>query len=155
MFKPRSRNVRSKYRCSNCTAIRINSRNWPRSSSTREPSDPPLGVVFYIYNFNFKNFLKKIKILFHSQRLPLHYRAAHIESFTEDFPATSCPERQARRGKKLVGAAPLSARLHSHKTGSYKHSSRPKRKGSSLIFARSLQRAFHGLPCFRHLEYLS
>ena len=41
----RSRNVRSKHRCSMCPAIRINSRSWLRSSSTHEPSDPPLRVV--------------------------------------------------------------------------------------------------------------
>lgn len=41
----RSRNVRSRYRCSMCPAIHINSRTWLRSSSTHEPSDPPLRVV--------------------------------------------------------------------------------------------------------------
>jgi hypothetical protein len=40
------RNVRSKCRCSMCPAIHITSRSWLRSSSTHEPSDPPLGVVF-------------------------------------------------------------------------------------------------------------
>ena len=38
------RNVRSKRRCSMCPAIHINSRSWLRSSSTHEPSDPPLRV---------------------------------------------------------------------------------------------------------------
>jgi hypothetical protein len=42
----RGRNVRSKCRCSMCPAIHITSRSWLRSSSTHEPSDPPLGVVF-------------------------------------------------------------------------------------------------------------
>ena len=42
----RSRNVRSRYRCSMCPAIHINSRTWLRSSSTHEPSDPPLRVVY-------------------------------------------------------------------------------------------------------------
>ena len=37
--------MRSRYRCSMCPAIHINSRSWLRSSSTREPSDPPLRVV--------------------------------------------------------------------------------------------------------------
>ena len=41
----RSRNVRSRCRCSMCPAIHINSRSWLRSSSTHEPSDPPLRVV--------------------------------------------------------------------------------------------------------------
>lgn len=50
-IQPRGRNVRSKCRCSNCTAIRISYRVWPRSSSTREPSDPPLVVVSYCFNF--------------------------------------------------------------------------------------------------------
>ena len=40
------RNVRSRCRCSMCPAIHINSRSWLRSSSTHEPSDPPLRVVF-------------------------------------------------------------------------------------------------------------
>ena len=42
----RARNVRSRCRCSMCPAIHITSRSWLRSSSTREPSDPPLRVVF-------------------------------------------------------------------------------------------------------------
>ena len=32
--------------CSMCPAIHINSRSWLRSSSTHEPSDPPLRVIF-------------------------------------------------------------------------------------------------------------
>ena len=40
--------MRSRYRCSMCPAIHINSRSWLRSSSTHEPSDPPLRVVFPI-----------------------------------------------------------------------------------------------------------
>ena len=43
----RSRNVRSRYRCSMCPAIHINSRSWLRSSSTHEPSDPPPRVVIF------------------------------------------------------------------------------------------------------------
>ena len=47
--------MRSRCRCSMCSAIHINSRNWLRSSSTHEPSDPPLKVVFsfasYCYDF--------------------------------------------------------------------------------------------------------
>jgi hypothetical protein len=39
------RNMRSRCRCSMCPAIHINSRSWLRSSSTHEPSDPPLRVV--------------------------------------------------------------------------------------------------------------
>ena len=38
--------MRSRYRCSMCPAIHNNSRSWLRSSSTHEPSDPPLRVVF-------------------------------------------------------------------------------------------------------------
>ena len=41
----RCRNMRSRRRCSMCPAIHINSRSWLRSSSTHEPSDPPLRVV--------------------------------------------------------------------------------------------------------------
>lgn len=41
----RSRNVRSRGRCSMCPAIHITSRSWLRSSSTHEPSDPPPRVV--------------------------------------------------------------------------------------------------------------
>ena len=42
----RGRNMRSRYRCSMCPAIHISSRSWLRSSSTHEPSDPPLRVFF-------------------------------------------------------------------------------------------------------------
>ena len=45
----RDRNMRSRYRCSMCPAIHTNSRSWLRSSSTCEPSDPPLRVYFVSY----------------------------------------------------------------------------------------------------------
>ena len=48
----RSRNVRSRCRCSLSPAIRISSRGWPRSSSTDEPSDPP-SRVFSVFGFSF------------------------------------------------------------------------------------------------------
>ena len=43
--------MRSRYRCSMCPAIHINSRSWLRSSSTHEPSDPPLRVIICV-NFS-------------------------------------------------------------------------------------------------------
>ena len=46
----RSRNVRSRCRCSMCPAIHINSRSWLRSSSTHEPSDPPHRVVNRVFS---------------------------------------------------------------------------------------------------------
>lgn len=45
----RSRNMRSRCRCSMCPAIHINSRSWLRSSSTHEPSDPPLRVIYLFF----------------------------------------------------------------------------------------------------------
>ena len=47
----RDRKVRSSRRCSMCPAIHITSRSWLRSSSTHEPSDPPLRVVqrFFVF----------------------------------------------------------------------------------------------------------
>ena len=47
----RVRNVRSRCRCSMCPAIHITSRSWLRSSSTHEPSDPPLRVVTRLQHF--------------------------------------------------------------------------------------------------------
>lgn len=47
--KTRGRNVRSKNQCSMCPAIHTKSRSWLRSSSTREPSDPLLRVVFSVF----------------------------------------------------------------------------------------------------------
>lgn len=47
--KTRGRNVRSKNQCSMCPAIHTKSRSWLRSSSTREPSDPLLRVVFWVF----------------------------------------------------------------------------------------------------------
>ena len=44
----RDRNMRSRCRCSMCPAIHTNSRSWLRSSSTHEPSDPPLRAVFLV-----------------------------------------------------------------------------------------------------------
>lgn len=46
----RNRNVRSKNQCSMCPAIHTKSRSWLRSSSTREPSDPLLRVVFLFFS---------------------------------------------------------------------------------------------------------
>jgi hypothetical protein len=43
--------MRSRYRCSMCPAIHINSRSWLRSSSTHEPSDPPLRMVISFHRF--------------------------------------------------------------------------------------------------------
>ncbi|KAL3864728.1 hypothetical protein ACJMK2_006385 [Sinanodonta woodiana] len=48
VFVTRSRNMRSRCRCSMCPAIHINSRSWLRSSSTHEPSDPPLRVISFL-----------------------------------------------------------------------------------------------------------
>ena len=47
----RDRKVRSSRRCSMCPAIHITSRSWLRSSSTHEPSDPPLRVVQRFFLF--------------------------------------------------------------------------------------------------------
>lgn len=47
--RTRGRNVRSKNQCSMCPAIHTKSRSWLRSSSTREPSDPLLRVVFRVF----------------------------------------------------------------------------------------------------------
>ena len=46
----RGRHMRSRCRCSMCSAIHISSRSWLRSSSTHEPSDPPLKVVSKVSN---------------------------------------------------------------------------------------------------------
>ena len=48
--------MRSRCRCSMCSAIHINSRSWLRSSSTHEPSDPPLKVVFSFRKANLAAF---------------------------------------------------------------------------------------------------
>ena len=47
--RTQSRNLRSRCRCSMWSAIHINSRNWLRSSSTHEPSDPPHRVVISVF----------------------------------------------------------------------------------------------------------
>lgn len=65
--KARGRNVRSKSKCSVCPAIHTKSRSWLRSSSTREPSDPPLRVVFLDFSIS----TTKHKLLFFFSR-PAH-----------------------------------------------------------------------------------
>lgn len=65
--KARGRNVRSKSKCSVCPAIHTKSRSWLRSSSTREPSDPPLRVVFLDFSIS----TTKQKLLFFFSR-PAH-----------------------------------------------------------------------------------
>lgn len=60
--KARGRNVRSKSKCSVCPAIHTKSRSWLRSSSTREPSDPPLRVVSSFGFFNrYENHNSKVR----------------------------------------------------------------------------------------------
>lgn len=54
----RSRNMRSRCRCSMCPAIHINSRSWLRSSSTHEPSDPPLRVISFSFRFQTPSWLR-------------------------------------------------------------------------------------------------
>lgn len=61
--KIRGRNVRSKDQCSMCPAIHTKSRSWLRSSSTLEPSDPPLGVVF-CFSVSFRLQSLTVKIIF-------------------------------------------------------------------------------------------
>ncbi|GIX73927.1 hypothetical protein CDAR_446771 [Caerostris darwini] len=56
----RGRNVRSKNQCSMCPAIHTKSRSWLRSSSTREPSDPLLRVVFFLFIFMTNPFGKAV-----------------------------------------------------------------------------------------------
>ena len=58
----RGRHMRSRCRCSMCSAIHINSRSWLRSSSTHEPSDPPFKVVLNnVFFLSDKNDLIKKK----------------------------------------------------------------------------------------------
>lgn len=56
-----SRNVRSRYRCSMCPAIHINSRSWLRPSSTHEPSDPPPRVFFFSFMVQSRRWQQKIR----------------------------------------------------------------------------------------------
>lgn len=60
--RTRGRNVRSKNQCSMCPAIHTKSRSWLRSSSTREPSDPLLRVVFFIFEIRRPLFCVRIFI---------------------------------------------------------------------------------------------
>lgn len=50
--KLQGRNVRWKIKCSVCPAIRTDYRSLLRSSSTGNPSDPPLVVVFATWDFS-------------------------------------------------------------------------------------------------------
>ena len=47
--------MRSRCRCSRYPAIHTNSRSWLRSSSTHEPSDPPLRVVHHASRYGLAN----------------------------------------------------------------------------------------------------
>lgn len=60
--------MRSKSKCSVCPAIHTKSRSWLRSSSTREPSDPPLRVVFLDFSIS----TTKHKLLFFFFSRPAH-----------------------------------------------------------------------------------
>jgi hypothetical protein len=82
--------VRSKCRCSNCTAIRINSRNWQRSSSTREPSDPPL-VVVHLFLTTFRRIYTALHYSKFSRRVCAGIKPAHNK--------IKCPKQTADKNK--------------------------------------------------------
>lgn len=73
--------MRSRCRCSMWSAIHTNSRNWLRSSSTHEPSDPPLRVI-----------------RFHSPR-PRRVRSAKTYSYSHDVLATWTDAQPSVDGK--------------------------------------------------------
>lgn len=90
--RTRGRNVRSKNQCSMCPAIHTKSRSWLRSSSTREPSDPLLRVVFWVFFFR-SNFSIR------SGSDPIQ------RSFGFPLPA---PRRAGRSSRKLFLQSPTS-----------------------------------------------
>ena len=73
--RPRDRNVRSRRRCSMCPAIHISSRSWLRSSSTHEPSDPPLRVVTIVADRGAGATFRRTA--FEASEFPLSQRLAH------------------------------------------------------------------------------
>lgn len=84
----RGRHLRSRCRCSMCSAIHINSRSWLRSSSTHEPSDPPLKVVFQLLLFE-----TGLRFATHDPRKHtiLFFSEANKREKTEGGSATSLP----------------------------------------------------------------
>lgn len=91
----RGRNVRSKNQCSMCPAIHTKSRSWLRSSSTREPSDPLLRVVIFV----FRDFSLKDNIAF-DYPPPLSGEKTGEES------VSASPTRRLPLGQNGVSEAP-------------------------------------------------
>lgn len=85
--KARGRNVRSKSKCSVCPAIHTKSRSWLRSSSTREPSDPPLRVLsFFALSIGTEKQLHQCPFHRHpiahavTRHIPCHFESAKCPS---------------------------------------------------------------------------
>lgn len=117
----RSRNMRSRCRCSMCPAIHINSRSWLRSSSTHEPSDPPLRVVF------------RLSLLPHGHATADRGCLCRTPDnrFANGTERTKWPGRLREDWSSLnlanVGPAPAAARLH-------RHPDRKRQKRLQLVF---------------------
>jgi hypothetical protein len=120
----RGRNVRSKCRCSMCPAIHITSRSWLRSSSTHEPSDPPLGVVFFASVHSKRDIVRDSKIppnlgqMFGLLGFPTGslFREDGGDSSYNEEPHRQTPGSKGHKGSKSVGEelTPTRHRSQSH-----------------------------------------
>ena len=96
----RSRNVRSRYRCSMCPAIHINSRSWLRSSSTHEPSDPPPRVVFSCVYGPISSLATK------TRRIGLRLIEGSITAWFAMVRQAKCPTHKGEKEKKKAPRHP-------------------------------------------------
>ena len=90
----RGGNVRSRGRRSMCPAIHIYFRSWLRSSSTREPSDPPSRVVFLLSLHNKKQ--KKRKQMATTAKGGRRPSAPHHPSLKPTIVRVTLPQQVAK-----------------------------------------------------------
>ena len=109
----RGGNVRSRGRRSMCPAIHIYFRSWLRSSSTREPSDPPSRVVFLLSLHNKKQ--KKRKQMATTAKGGRRPSAPHHPSLKPTIVRVTLPNRwpsrRRARGDNSVSYNPAQASL--------------------------------------------
>lgn len=127
----RGRNVRSKNQCSMCPAIHTKSRSWLRSSSTREPSDPLLRVVFFSFSSGGTRFLPNapyFSIWFIREPLPPE-SGRRVRGFFENVPDPFALSRAKRDPEARIENVGILRRWrHSGRPPLFEPSTSPKRE---------------------------
>jgi hypothetical protein len=95
----------------NVSAIHINSRSWLRSSSTHEPSDPPLRIVIYLSNRS----LKVLKMFWAARRVRENCTGVRWSTTTYSLVGKRLTESTPRLPSDNLSTCSLKLRFTVHK----------------------------------------